>query len=1285
MATEKALAERPAKKAPPADFFRSMLVDPEVLEPTSGMTGTMPDPHFDTRRDEPPGRRLPGVTESGDTARRARAASAMQQSLGNARANRMLGPEGISRPEPAQTPESPQPVGDGAAGMPAVAAGPLVPTAPPSAEVPGASATTIETTSVTTAETASSRSVTSSRGPRTMESDGRGVAPASRPPGEPEEARGPAVAGESLAAAAMSPPLAAGQEPHGLSPGDLAGSRGPEPASAGVRHDSKPTASLSTAAPPERGRPGAEGPSADRVVQEPGIAGETLAAGPPGSMAHSAEFSDHPFVRQISQIADQEKVELRREAQTQRATIAAQVEASVQAVVDQTQTKVRRAEAEAEARKAETLRAFATAHGALLNQMEIQKAAARAHRDASLAELKQAVDARRKAALDASETKAKELEAAGLAEANRARASSGESAKRVQALTTQVSGQDPKVQAVVRSAVSKTASDLAVKIAQNGESAGRTAEDSARSAAADLRHSGATLAGGVGKNAGEVEKVIHRAAEAALHRVSAVAMQHLNALETMKSRTLTAHEKSKSAAVSGTMQTGRAAVAATRRAGQARLHQVDRFEAASLLQLDEGASRAANLVTGARSPAQAGPARNGPGNGGPARNGRGPAESPRAAPDTTQEAASAVGEKFRQARLEMAGALTELADENKAVLDSIGHTHASEVAAAQGKVEAAGRQASSAVAAGIGQVRQGAARGFQDSLAESRGTQQKAIQVFGSQLDQDIGRVDGALAKDKERSLGEIRSKVDACLKGNAEIEQRAPAALAKVAADAADKAKGSILSGIWEGFLDVLEGLGKFLLVAAIVLVVLVVGFGMALSWPLVLGVLAATGLAFLIVGFIQAVDRRIDEILPEMPPDSPWWAYLLAGFAIEFVALGDVLGITPIIEGITNKSLLTGKSLHLTPEQRARMITAGVLSLALMALLHLLFKGKGATEEPGRGGEPGEDPIRPVLDPWAALAAKYGLRPDIVKMMRGSGIGPEIFDRLLGRGVDAETAALVADGHGVNGIRVLDALTRDGITTQQAEHMIQDSHSLGDGNLATMAELAERGVLARMIRRGFDSTELPLLVDELGPKGIEIIDRLMTDNVQKNPAIEVARIARQVGALDDVHQLVTSGNIENPLGLRNFMRQVADEVANGQGGKLAQLREAARRSAGGRVALEKSTEHQGEADVIDHARREALQIKEVTSDKPDKVAENLDKAAKQLRGETGEKPPEGYRTIDDVRVTNPNNPMFPLDRAQLLQALRAEGITKTGLSGVDEVHVTNGTGTHVFQPAEF
>ncbi|MDH5653311.1 MAG: DUF4157 domain-containing protein [Gammaproteobacteria bacterium] len=362
---------------------------------------------------------------------------------------------------------------------------------------------------------------------------------------------------------------------------------------------------------------------------------------------------------------------------------------------------------------------------------------------------------------------------------------------------------------------------------------------------------------------------------------------------------------------------------------------------------------------------------------------------------------------------------------------------------------------------------------------------------------------------------------------------------------------------------------------------------------------------------------------------------------------------------------------------------------------------RGTRSSEAPERIPEseraPAEERIR-FIDPWVELARKYGLRADIVDMMRESGIWAHIFDRILERGVNAESAALIADMYGRTGIRILDSLSEAGIGTSVIESILADAHSLGQLN--NIATLAESGALARLLRSGFDSADINLLTNELGLRGMETIDGLMENGVQRNPAIESARIANEINAAEEVRQLSTSGYLENPQGLRNFLRRVQAEVASGEHGLLNELREAAMRSRNGRVAIGQSLNPRGQADVIDHARSEALQIKTVTGG-IERVINNIIEAARQLRGEGGargrggEVPPPGYLRIIKIIIENPNNPLYSLERGPLRQALIDSGITSETITGPDptvgaqQLQVTNGTSSqgtpHVFAPSEF
>jgi hypothetical protein len=97
---------------------------------------------------------------------------------------------------------------------------------------------------------------------------------------------------------------------------------------------------------------------------------------------------------------------------------------------------------------------------------------------------------------------------------------------------------------------------------------------------------------------------------------------------------------------------------------------------------------------------------------------------------------------------------------------------------------------------------------------------------------------------------------------------------------------------------------------------------------------------------------------------------------------------------------------------------------------------------------------------------------------------------------------------------------------------------------------------------------------------------------------------------------------------------------------------------------------------------------MKVVTSKNPEGVANNINDAAGQLRGEGGETPPPGFKKVVDVRVQEPS-PLANMERPALLNELKNSGlrnfVTQNTLKGVDEVRVTNNKGTHVFSPTEF
>jgi hypothetical protein len=155
-----------------------------------------------------------------------------------------------------------------------------------------------------------------------------------------------------------------------------------------------------------------------------------------------------------------------------------------------------------------------------------------------------------------------------------------------------------------------------------------------------------------------------------------------------------------------------------------------------------------------------------------------------------------------------------------------------------------------------------------------------------------------------------------------------------------------------------------------------------------------------------------------------------------------------------------------------------------------------------------------------------------------------------------------------------------------------------------------------------------------------------------------------------------------------------VAQELSQGQLGKYNQLMEAYNRAMrDDRVSIEGRRKTPGEAesgqaDIIDHTQRQALQMKTVTGDAPDAVTRNLQSAIDQLGGDKGEHPPDGFQRIADIRIDGATNPLRFASRAQILAALRGNLHNLEKLTPADAtpglVRITNAISTFLFTPDE-
>ncbi|MDQ1728834.1 MAG: hypothetical protein QOD33_959 [Pyrinomonadaceae bacterium] len=602
-----------------------------------------------------------------------------------------------------------------------------------------------------------------------------------------------------------------------------------------------------------------------------------------------------------------------------------------------------------------------------------------------------------------------------------------------------------------------------------------------------------------------------------------------------------------------------------------------------------------------------------------------------------------------------------------------------------GALTATQEAARSGVNSLVQQLNQGFELARNEVVGKATGIVDQSLAKFGEPVNKAIAEFQSTYAKG-ERDV--IAGVTDSLLSNDRALDEMGTHCKLT---EAADRAREEYDRPTWQ---KVLIAVGKAVLYLAAALLFTFVVAVVIFVGAIILGITGVTfAIAFAIavvlvaIGFViyEFVQRLIAYKAEHGAIDS-FWEALGVSAALLLISVASLTGIPQIIEGLRGKRFFS--DIPLTSQERYDLVIGGVLQLVLIVVARS-FRGRGGRT--GRAGPVEEPlPVRPpieeeppvvLVDPWAVLARRFGLSAEVIEILRTSGIDVTVFERILARGVSGETVALITSLHGRAGVGVLDRMSADGFTDGDILRLVDDADRLGQ--LDALSDLTARGIAQRLLRNGFDSTELILLLQELHQAGIQTIDGLMRAGVQKAPAIEAARLARQIGAVEEVTQLATSGNLENPLGLRNFLREVAAELEVGNQGKLTQLREAAQRSSGGPVAIERSA--RGQADIIDFGRQEALQMKVVSSPEPAQVGVRVNEAASQLRGERGEVPPAGFKTIADIRITNPDNPMFPLNRAQLLLQLRNNGVTQASLAGVGEVHVTNGSGTHVYTPNEF
>jgi hypothetical protein len=209
-----------------------------------------------------------------------------------------------------------------------------------------------------------------------------------------------------------------------------------------------------------------------------------------------------------------------------------------------------------------------------------------------------------------------------------------------------------------------------------------------------------------------------------------------------------------------------------------------------------------------------------------------------------------------------------------------------------------------------------------------------------------------------------------------------------------------------------------------------------------------------------------------------------------------------------------------------------------------------------------------------------------------------------------------------------------------------------------------------------------------------IQLAEGLERSGVAKGKkATKVARAAGDAGIIEKVNELL--GHVGKLYRNPQDLAPVIEAIGDGHMQHMQALNDGlARMNRGHEVSIE------AEADVVDHTTKEAIQHKEIKSSEPNQLGANVQSAANQLAGHTGEIPPPGYERVADVRV-KPSSPWYKKSAAEIqtyLKEMKARHDRKMagdpdadpnamieGLAPDLEVRVTNANGTYRFRGPDF
>jgi hypothetical protein len=601
-------------------------------------------------------------------------------------------------------------------------------------------------------------------------------------------------------------------------------------------------------------------------------------------------------------------------------------------------------------------------------------------------------------------------------------------------------------------------------------------------------------------------------------------------------------------------------------------------------------------------------------------------------------------------------------------------------------------------------LRQSLDRGCAEVLLNAAEAEASVRQRAAAALDHQVDESVATLARQRAHSRDEIHSRADQAIASHVSLERDASARISEAARDAADP---SIWRGIGRGALTFLKGLAIFigvvLLVAAVIWVIAaIVGAAIALGEIIAIALVVA-GVLMLIGGLILTLIQRFQQAIAMMR-GKPWGWWLLLGPWVVVVSVGQLFGVTQILEGLIGHDLVSGDSLD--REDRAARITEGVLIVITLGLARIVARALPAPRgfwRPSwwagrRGAPPGGRP--PVIDPNAPPGSEQPAPgPD------QPGPGPD----QPAPGPDQPAPGPDQPAPGPDQPRPgpdqpapgpdqpppgPDRPPPEPVPPVDPWAAVQARHpGLSDAHVAILREVGIDPAMAdRVLTGGVQPDALVLRAIDGGPRLVGIMDALVREGVEGRRASRVAELAPALdeifpgrGILDAVNELATSGRLENPRSLARLLEAIN---ANDQG-KISELELAAARArAGHQVQL--GAQNRVGGDVVDLTGEEVIQNKDLTTDKEARTVDALDEAANQLAGkgargqlnpgdpdtEVPPNRPDGTPFTRTARliIRNPLNDLFHADRAAVETFVRETLAGNRNRGSVDRVEVENG-----------